>query len=517
MSRVRRAFLMASLEQYLALAVNFIAIAVLARLLTPSEIGLAVVAMGITAAVFSLREFATAEFLIQRTTVEHRDVRTAFTVMMAFTLALGAGIYFIMQPLAAAYHQADLPRFLMLGIIAAFIEVVSQPAIAMLRREMAFGVIARIHTVAAIATAAVTILLAWLGYGYMSYAWGLVASAVAISTLTFIARPAWDSFRPSLASWRDVASFGRYRGATSVIERAYETIPQLLLGWFMPMSTVAFYNRANAICSIPDRILLSAVFSVAFPAFAVEVREGRGVKRAYLRALSYITVIYWPALMLLVITADTVVRILLGPNWTEVVPLVQVLSLAALAWFPIVPANSLLLATGNNRDAFLSTFVARCAGVVILCSASFYGVMALAASQLVALPLQMIVALHYVRKHIDFEPRELLAEILPSAIVALCSMAGPLGLAAALGWRFDFSIGEFCLVCLLGAVGWAGGLFATRHPFLDEVRSLLQAAGSRTGGLLARSTSLSVPPDPPRSEASEAGKQGQTSWQASIS
>lgn len=79
----------------------------------------------------------------------------------------------------------------------------------------------------------------------------------------------------------------------------------------MTPTAVAIYNRANTVCSIPDRIFLSAIFSFAFPALAAEVREGGDVRRSYLRALSYITVLYWPSLIMVAILADPIVRLAL--------------------------------------------------------------------------------------------------------------------------------------------------------------------------------------------------------------
>jgi hypothetical protein len=78
MSRIRHAYLMASVEQYLGLVINLAMVAILARLLTPGEVGRAVIGMGISATAFSLREFASPEFLIQRTLVA--ECQTAFKI-----------------------------------------------------------------------------------------------------------------------------------------------------------------------------------------------------------------------------------------------------------------------------------------------------------------------------------------------------------------------------------------------------------------------------------------------------
>jgi lipopolysaccharide exporter len=479
MISVRRAFLMSSIEQYLAIIINFLMIAVLARLLTPTEIGVAVIGLGISATVFSLREFTTADFLIQRHSIAEEDVRSAFTVMMVASFLLVVGLLLMAGPLSRFYGEPGLETFLQVKLIAFLLEGMALPSIALLRRDMAFGVLARTMTAASVLSAVTTIVLAWMGHSYMSYAWGMLAGALTTLVLVqFSNRPILNHVRPSFAALRDILYFGCYRGATMVLDRAYEAFPQLLLGRIMPLSAVAFYNRANAICGIPDRILLSAVFAVSFPALSAQVRQGRDVKAAYLLSLSYISVVYWPAVILVACTADAVVHIILGSAWTEVVPLVRILSLAAVFWFPVVLTNPLLLAMGKNREAFIAGLVARSFSAVILCSASFYGLIAIAASQFLVLPFQMTVALIYAKKHIAFTWRELLDAIRPSAVVTLCSVAGPVAIVLYHS-RLDLTLLEFAGAVILAALGWVAGLLLTRHAFLDEVREAALAVGIR--------------------------------------
>lgn len=475
MSRIRRAFLMSSLEQYLALVVNLGMVAVLARLLTPAEIGIAVVGMGISAVVFSLREFASPEFLIKNRELDRGDVGTALTILMALTLALAAGLYAAAEPLGRFYGEPGLQRFLIVALMAACIESSALPAITLLRRQMSFGTLARIRTAASVIVALTTIGLAWAGFSYMSYAWGMLAGAAVAAILARGAAHAPQALRPSVRSWRALFSFGCYRGATTVIEKAYETLPQMVLGHIMPMSAVGYYNRANAICGIPDRLLLSPIFAVAFPALAAHMREGEDVKQAYLRLLSFISVVYWPALTVLALTADAVVHVILGRNWEEVIPLVRILALAALFWFPVIPTNPMLLAMGRNRDAFLASLSARSAAAVILCSASVYGLTAMAASQFVALPIQMAVALHYARKYVLFTWRELADAICPSAFVTLCATAGPL-VVTLIDGRLEYTAVEFGLATLSAGAGWFAGLHLAHHPLLTELLTPLRGA-----------------------------------------
>jgi O-antigen/teichoic acid export membrane protein len=485
MKRVRRAFVMATLGQYLGLIVSFAMIAVVSRLLSPAEVGLAVISMGMTTIVFSLREFATSDFLIQLEVVERVDARTALAVVTALGVLLGAGLFLASPWVATFYGDVGIRAFLELTILASIVEGIGLPAFALLRRDMAFGTITWVRTLGGIVLAAATIASAALGYGYLSFAIGSLIGAVATLALVLAARPIFWIFRPTFRSWRKMVDFGRYKGATAVIERAYEALPQMVLGHTMPSAAVGVYNRASAIAGLPDRILLSSIFSVAFPALAAEVREGRDIKDSYLKAISYITVLYWPAVTMVAILATPLVRIVLGDNWLEAVPFVRILAIATVLWFPVILTYPLLIALGANREAFVSNVVSRTVSAVILCSASFSGLTVMAMSQFLSLPLQTLISLYFVRRHVHFEIRHLFAAILPSGVVTLGAIAGPLLLILLQDLNFDLSIPETLLACALSALGWLAALFATQHPFLAEV-----VAGFREGFWHTRSRSM---------------------------
>ena len=251
----------------------------------------------------------------------------------------------------------------------------------------------------------------------MSVAWGVFAAAITTTVLSIWFRPDWSMFRPHFGAWGRVLAFGGYNGASYVINRIYVAFPQLVLGHVLPPSAVGLYNRACVVSDIPDKIVLTSVFSVAFPAFAAEARRNGNLKHAYLRSLSLITVFYWPALVLLIILAYPVVTILLGQQWFSVIPPLQLLAVSALAWFPVVLTSPVLLAVGANKDRVMADLIGRSVAAPILCLSAFFGIMAMAASKLITIPFQTYVSFQYTRRHIPFAWRELGAALWKSAVI----------------------------------------------------------------------------------------------------
>jgi O-antigen/teichoic acid export membrane protein len=478
---VRRALAMATGEQYSRLAIQFALIVVVSRLLTPTEIGVSVIGTGIMAIVLGLREFATSDFLIQREEVRRDDLRASFTVGFLLTLLITLAMFAIAPWFGSFYGEDKLARFLRIAAIGGLIEAVSLPIRGLLRRDMAFGKLALINSAAVAANAVTTILLALAGFSFMSFAWAIVAAGAVTTGLSFYCRPDLSMLRPSLRSWRSVLAFGGYNGASFVINQTYEALPQLVLGSVLPHAAVGTYNRAQLVSDIPSRIILASVFSVAFPALAAQVREGRSLKGPYLQALGHITVLYWPALLLLALLAHPVVLLVLGQQWLAVIPLLQIMAVACLAWFPVMLTSPVLLAMGANRDRTLADLLGRAVSAIILCSAAWFGIMAMAASKLVTLPYQLVLSLCFVRRHVPFRWSELGLALWKSAAVTASSMVGPVGVVIMSDSGFDLRILAAALAVLLTAAGWLAGVVLTQHPILLELRKVVEVAREALG------------------------------------
>lgn len=467
---MRRAFFFANIEQYVVAIVGLAGIAAVSRLLTPAEIGLAAIGLGVFTISFAAKEFASAEFLIQRHALNAGDISTAFTIAGVFSIAIAGVIFAAASLIETVYAAPGVATFLKVMCLVGLADAVAAPTQALLRRDMAFSVLARINVVASITSVSVTILLAGAGFGVMSIAWGHALGALTRAILCVISTPKRLPTRPSIASWRAMLSFGGGKGAVTVIDRVYEALPQLVLGRMMSQAAVGIYNRSNLLCSIPDRFLMSAVFSFAFPALAARVRAGDDLRGAYLRALSYVAAVYWPALALVILLAEPIVSLTLGPGWDAVVPLLRLLSFAALFWVPMIITTPTLFALGANRQAFLANLYGRSFGAVVMVGASFVSLTALAASQSISILFQACVSLRIARRNVGFEWRDLWVEAMRNVAVLVSSLTPPCLFVYLSESGLGMTPIEAALLGGLAVPGWLFGLWAARHPMRDEVK-----------------------------------------------
>ncbi|MBV8524308.1 MAG: lipopolysaccharide biosynthesis protein [Acetobacteraceae bacterium] len=471
MNSIRKSLVFSMGEKYGVYGINLIGTVVLSRLLAPHDFGVFMVGASMSTLIDSLRDFGVGSYLVQEPEITKQKVRSAFTIAMALSLLCAAGLLASAGPIADFYNEPGLARIMPFFAANFLLLPFSTPAMNLLRRELAFDALAAINLVAAAANVAIVAALAELGFGYMSFAWAALLSNLVRTAAALFYRPTFWAFAPAIVEWRTVASFGGYSSLTSLLNIFYSSLPQLILGRVLGFGAVGLYDRANKLCELPDRFIGAALQPVILPALAERVRNRGDLKGPYLRAITYMTAVQWPILVCLALLADPVVRILLGQQWAEVIPILRIIALASLWMFAAFLSYPALVAVGRVRDTFVSSIIALPPCILLTFAASFYGLEAAAATQFINLPLAVYIALRFIRRHIPFTWGEMLQAVRKSAVVALCTALGPIAMIAMAGFHFDLSIPAMALALTGSAIGWLAGLVITDHPILLELRN----------------------------------------------
>jgi len=340
---------------------------------------------------------------------------------------------------------------------------------ALLRRDMAFGVLARCNLIGTFITAVLSVVLAALGYSFMAPIMGtLVGNAVVVVLLVV----RWGDLRvflPSFGGYRDVIGFGAYSTSTVIINVFYNMAPQFILARVLDFTAVGLYGRASNVTQVFERFVIQVVNPVIMPAIFAQIRTGGDLKRIYLNAVELISAVQWPFLITFALMADQIILLWFGPTWTEIIPLIRLLCLASLSLFAACLTYPVLVAAGRIRDTLTSSLISLPPSLLVVFVSSFFGVQAVAASALLTLPFQASVALYFVSKHLAISPADLYRATVKSGVVTFCSTIGVLlsAVMAEFGWVGP--IAQLLLGGFFAALGWILGLIVSKHPLLVQM------------------------------------------------
>jgi O-antigen/teichoic acid export membrane protein len=482
MNLLHQSIFFSAAERYGSLFFSLFSIAILARLLTPEEFGMYAIVSAITAVLSaSFQEFGGATYLIQKPSLSEGDIRCAFTIAFCISTLLAA-VLFVSRDLIVWFYSQEALKF---GVAVWTLNLLISPFTitisALLRRDMAFGTLARCNLAGSFITALISIVLAILDYSFMAPIWGTIAGNAIVTALLIGSRRDLRIFRPLFAGYRDVIHFGAYSSSIAVINTFYNFAPQLIIGRILDFAAVGLYSRAINVTQLFDRLVLQILSPVIMPAIFAYKRAGSDLKQMYLNAIELITAVHWPFLIVFAIMAQPIIWIWLGPTWSEIVPLIQVLCIASLSLFAACLTYPVLVAVGHVRDALISSLISLPPSLLVNFIASFFGLQALAASALLTLPLQAFVAIYFVCRHLAVSPAEFIRATLKSSLVTACTV----GVLVCAGIAFPSSnpVVALFVAGVSAAAGWWLGLVMTNHPLLAQVRSATTAIAVAARGV----------------------------------
>lgn len=473
MNALHRSFILSAVERYASLVVMFVTTAVLARLLSPEEFGVyAVIGAVTTTIALTTHEFGGANNIIQKEDLSEGYIRTAFTVTVILSMAVGLGLFWAADAMGAWFKVEGVGAGIKIAALGFAVTPFSTITLALFRRDLMFGVIAVGNLVGSVTFGATSIVLALNGYSYLAPVWGQVAGSAIQAVWCTWARRNPRLFIPSLSGHREVIRFGLYSSGLALMNTIYNTAPQFFLARILGFGAVGLYSRAVTITQLFERLVGQAIGPAIMPAVAAQTRAGEDLKPIYLRSITLLSAVQWPFLLTVAILARPLIELWLGPLWLDAAPLAGWICVGSLAMFAGCLTYPILVAAGHVRDALTVSLISLPPSLALIFAASFLGVQAVAASSLLTFPLQAAVAMFFICRRLDIGVRAIGGALCKSAIVAIaCGCAAAAGAATSqanlLGPLASLAIGGGFV-----ALAWFAALVITDHP----LQALLAAA-----------------------------------------
>lgn len=473
---VRGAALWSMAGQYVSFAIQFAASVIISRLfLAPAEVGLFSIGLAAALVVSILQDFGLYRYISSLPRLERADVDRCSSVALLFSLGIAAVIAAAAWPMARAYGQPGLVPILLV-IAASYLFVpLSVVPMALMARGMQFRGYFMVNVGGALAQGVVATGLAAAGCSAMSLAWGTLAAALARGIIAQWQRPA-PPFPLRLGGVGEVLRFGS-RSSVLYLSGALGTrTPDLIIGKLLTVSVVGLYSRAVSLADQFRMLISGAIGSVFYPAFARIRDRGEPLGPAYLRVCAGYSAVLWPSMAALALAAEPIVRLLYGPAWMGVVPLLQRVALLELFVVTLPLHIDLPILVGRMNRLLALNLIDTTLSIGLLAIGCLWGVEGAATSRLVYGACWILLYARFMRQVVGFDPARLLGIYLRSALATGAALA-PLLLAYRF-WAPADRIGilQLALASGAGVLGWLATLALTRHPAFDDLVGIARDA-----------------------------------------
>lgn len=330
---------------------------VLARLLVPEDFGLVAIASAMVALTALLSNFSFDLALIQHPAPTRGHYDTVWTITVLCGAAVGIALLAVASPLAAFYEEPRLTAVIMVLAVSAFIGSLANVGCVDFRRNLQFRREFLFSFYRRLLTLPIAIGLAfWL----RSY-WALVLGTLAGSLVSLLLSYGMHPFRPrwSLGQRAELFGFSKWLFLSNLLGFLIERAPDFMIGKMRGPRELGLFSIASEFGRLPAAELVAPINRAAFPGYSRLASDRPQLVVTYLRMIGVVASIALPAGIGIALTAPLFVPLLLGPKWTEAVPLLQLLALASALLALWTNTGYVCLAIGKPRNVtFLVGFQA---------------------------------------------------------------------------------------------------------------------------------------------------------------
>lgn len=478
MANLRRSLVINFFSSSGAAFLQFLVSVILARILSPAEIGVYSMTVVFVNIAHVFRDFGVSAYLQREPDLTPDKIRSASGVAFAISWLIAAILYAASPWLGRWFGEPEIVpvmQVLAIGFIFIPFGVVTN---ALLTREFAAEKQAIVHAVATVSFCISCVTLAKLGFGSLSLAYANLINIIVCALIYIPFRPKNLPFLPSFRHWRSVAHFGAGSLISNCVTSLNNSIPDILLGKLGNARQVGLLSRANSTVTIFTYVAGSTVSYGALSYLATTHHRGESLVPILSRATTLLTGVGWTALALTSVLGRDIVLALYGPTWLECVPAILPLSLAAGIGMMFHYIPMAVAAIGRPYLSAVPTtvmLIARLGFATLLFNGSISGfAWILCFATVVTAP---VIALQQ-KRHFDFKLGMLMRATIPSLGVALATAAVAALLAALLPAFLKPLLRLLIMAPVLAAV-WYLMLRITRHELVAEVHRLAAPVKAR--------------------------------------
>lgn len=400
--------------------IDFGALLVFARLLTPNDFGIVAAAMALISVMEAILELPVGLVLVRTPHPEPDHYDTAFTLSVLRGAALGFLVVCIAWPYAWAFDDVRLIPVILCLAWAPMIRGCVSPHLWINVRHLEMGPACWAQTVGKVGAFAVAMLAILIDRNYWALVAATVSSPVIMVAVSYFLAP----YRPrfSLKQWRTFWDLLCWLGGAQFLSALSWQCDRLILGQLSSRPELGRYTMADALSALPIQALATPAAAMLFPALGAIQLQHERLRRAFLIGLGGIYTLCLPVMVGLIVLADPFCRTVLGPQWSEVVLPMQVLTAAGALSLIAQPLWALYNALGRTKSGMIRTSVGLAIKLpLVLAGCLAYGLIGAALARVVTEFLMFWVSIYIIRKMIGASTRSILS-VLARPVASVIAM-----------------------------------------------------------------------------------------------
>jgi len=331
-------------------ALGVVSTVVLARLLIPEDFGLVALATAYIAIVNGVTAIPMGNALIRFRDADDDMYNTAFTLSAVRGACLSILIVASAVPVAALMNEPRLETVIYVLALKPLLEGLQNPRFVDFDKELEFSRPAMLLIGVRVVQVIVTIVAAVVFRSYWALIIGGLVAPVFRVPLTYLLRPYLPGF--SLKEVRRLFSFSGWLTAQGVLVSFNKQTDKFIFGALLDTKMVGVFHLGRELVFLPSRELIQPLTRALYPGFTIFADDIAKLRANTLEATAIVAAVTIPLGIGLSLVAEEFVLLLLGSNWTDVIPIVQIVTPFAAIFQITALLDAVVMALAKTRLMF---------------------------------------------------------------------------------------------------------------------------------------------------------------------
>ncbi|WP_143057109.1 lipopolysaccharide biosynthesis protein [Salisediminibacterium halotolerans] len=306
---------------------QFLLLMVLARLLTANEFGLMGLALSIITITQVLSTMGIGPAIVRRKTIDDEFLQSAFFLSIVLNFFFAVLIYLLASTISVFFNMSHLEEILKALTSIFIIKSFGIVATFLLQRNMSFKILAFQNVFSYLGYALIGIIFAFAGYGVWSLVFAQIAQAIIFTLIAISVQKHKKTIYINKKLLKELFYFGGGFSLAKIFNQIALQGDNLVIGRSLGSDALGVYSRAYQIMVMPTNLFGEVIDKVLFPVLSKIQDENDKLRYWFVNSQALLILILSPIVAIFTIYTEAIVMVILGADWLDAVPPLQILTL----------------------------------------------------------------------------------------------------------------------------------------------------------------------------------------------
>ncbi len=353
--------------------INIVFIMVMARYIPKAVHGEYTILLILNNFLLMFSQFGLGAALVQKESIDKRDVNTAFVINFIIGVVLYA-ILFVSASHLSAFFENKLEvqdiRLLGLTLILACLGSIS---LALLQRKFEFRKIFIVNATAYfIGYILIGFALAHYGFEIRAFIYAQLALHVLLSLTAYLLNPFQISFgKFKIKESMFFVKFGKEFTTIRLLSLVSGKIDKLILGKTLPLSFLANFEKAQYLTFLPPRFLGNLINGFLFSLFSRLQSENTKLFTLYSSIIGLVLLLVCHLCFIMLFEATQIIQLFYGELWLDIASLIKLFVFAS-PFITLAAFSDVLIRSKNRFKYSIRAKIFYLLGIVLSSLSSLY-------------------------------------------------------------------------------------------------------------------------------------------------